>query len=179
VTDFWDELTLGMHKEASPLDRHLGSRVPAEGVRSLTDKFRAANALSLSLAAGTRVTFANNLGAVLSYPNPPDGGSEGTIVTVRCAAGDTTHMDGLVFMKWDSGAFLPVHHEHLRRASDRRTASAYTIRTASLGDLTDFMKSAGDDLIHKSTKDLWAVKHVGNEYVIERLFDETGTPLKV
>jgi hypothetical protein len=179
MSDFWDELTLGMHKEASSLDRHLGSRVPAESIRNLTDKLRAANALPLPIAAGTRVSFVDNLGAVLSYPDPPVGGSEGTVVTVRCASGDMTHLDSLVFVKWDSGAFLPVHHEHLRRASDVRVASTYSLRVAAIGDLTDFMKTAGEDLVHKATKDLWAMKRVGDEYVIERLFDETGAPLKV
>lgn len=180
MTDFWDELTRGMHKEASSLDAHLsGARSRTEGVRGLTDKLRAANALSLSAPAGTRVAFADNLGAVLSYPDPPVGGSEGTLVTVRTASGDTTHTDSLMFVKWDDGAFLPVHHEHLRRASDTRVASSFSFRAASLGDLTDFMKSGGDDLIHKATKDLWSVNKVGDEYVIARLFDETGTPLKV
>jgi hypothetical protein len=84
-----------------------------------------------------------------------------------------------MFVKWDNGSFMPVHAEHLRRASDTRIASSYSIRVSSLGDLTDFMKTSSEDLVHKATKDLWAVKNVGGEYLIERLFDETGAPLKV
>jgi len=178
VSDFWNDLTLGMHKEASPLDTHLGKRAPAESVRSLTDRIREASALPLPVEAGTRVLFANNLGAVLSYSEPPDGNSEGTVVTVRSASGDLTHMNDLVFVKWDSGQFLPVHREHLRAAKSR-VASSYSMRISCVGDLTDFMKTSKDELIHKATKDLWAMRKDGDEFVIERLFDETGKPLKV
>mgnify|MGYP000210731032 CR=1 FL=1 len=179
MSDFWDDLTRGMHKEASPLDVHLGKRAAKESVRNLTDRVRAANALSLPVEAGTRVSFANNLGAVLSYPEPPDGNSEGTVVTVRSASGNLTDMDGLVFVKWDTGAFLPVHREHLRLAEKKRIASSFMRRVSSIGDLTDFMRTASDELVHKATKDLWAMRKDGDDFVIERLFDETGTPLKV
>jgi len=36
-----------------------------------------------------------------------------------------------------------------------------------------------DELVHKATKDLWSFHQDGDNYVIERLFDETGEPLKV
>jgi hypothetical protein len=51
-----------------------------------------------------------------------------------------------------------------------------------LGDLTQFFSSsrtASDTLIHKATKDLWSLKKDGSDYVIERLFDDSGSPLKV
>lgn len=178
MKDFWSELTQGMHREASPLDEHLGSRIPSESVRKLTDKVREARALGLPVDAGTRVRFANNLGAVMSYTDPPDGNSEGTVVTVRTASGDVTAQDSLVFVKWDSGSFLPVHREHLRLATTR-VATLFKMRVSSVGDLSDFIKTSSDDLIHKSTKELWSLQKDGDEYVISRLFDDVGSPLKV
>jgi len=175
---FWDELTNGMHSEASSIDEHLGHlRTPGESIRSLSDAGREASGLPLPVGAGTRVSFRGNLGALLAYAEPPEAGAEGEVVTVRSASGDITAMDGLVFVKWDSGSFLPVHREHLRSA--KPVQSAFSKRVACIGDLSDFMKSAGDDLIHKATKDLWSMRKEGDGYVIERLFNDSGSPLKV
>lgn len=53
------------------------------------------------------------------------------------------------------------------------------IRVASLKDLHQFMRLSSDTLIHKSNRDLWALKKEGDgNYFIERLFDDTGEPLK-
>ena len=51
-------------------------------------------------------------------------------------------------------------------------------RVASLGDLTDFLKSADGQLIHRSTNDLWSVAADDNGFTITRLFDDNGDPLK-
>lgn len=70
--------------------------------------------------------------------------------------------------------FMPDQGEAGRFAG-RRTA-------ASLGDISHLFgrRTASDDtLIHKATKDLWAVQKQGDDYLIERLFDFSGTPLKV
>lgn len=129
---------------------------------------------------GSRVSFSTDLEAVLSYPNPPDGGSVGTVVTVRTASGDANHYAGMVFVRWDNGRMMQVYATHLRPSSGRqRVADAVVRRVASLGDLGDFLKVAKDTLVHKATKDLWSFKKVGEEFIIERLFDETGDPLKV
>jgi len=59
----------------------------------------------------------------------------------------------------------------------QRTASQY--RVASLGDLTDFLKSADGKLIHKSTNDLWSYnKDADGNFLVSRLFDDEGEPLK-
>lgn len=53
---------------------------------------------------------------------------------------------------------------------------------ASLGDISHlfgYRRASDDTLIHKATKDLWAVQKQGDEYLIERLFDSTGSPIKV
>jgi len=186
--ELWDALTKGAglqgDKDTGSIDNHL-SGTPFEGgqytsMRALTDKNRAKNALTLPVDAGTRVEFASNLGAVLTYADPPDPKAQGTVVTVRSATGDLTEHNGKVFVKWDDGRFLGIHAEHLRFAHGRhkRGGPPSRIRVACLGDLSDFMKVADNTLIHRSTRDLWSVRQDGQEFVIERLFESTGDPLK-
>lgn len=128
---------------------------------------------------GTRVAFSTDLEAVLSYANPPAGGSTGTIVTVRTASGDVNHHSGMVFVKWDTGRMMRVYASHLRPSGHHRIADAVVRRASELGDLGDFLKLSKDTLVHKATKDLWSLRKVGEDFVVERLFDETGDPLKV
>jgi hypothetical protein len=180
---------MNLNREAGALDNYLSGE-PHPGlsiatdafdtVRDLTDKHRMANALELPVESGTRVEFAGNMGAVLAYENPPEPKSQGTVVTVRSASGDITEHGGMVFVSWDDGVFRPIHAEHLRASKGRpkRQASPTRMRVASLGDLTDFLKLAEDTLIHRSTHDLWSLKSNGSDFIIERLFDESGDPLK-
>lgn len=51
-------------------------------------------------------------------------------------------------------------------------------RVASLGDLSNFVRLSSETLVHKSQRDLWALKQEGGEFFIERLFDDNGDPLK-
>lgn len=186
--DFWDNLTLGQQsRTASALDDYLSSReqdAETAGLRALTDRGRAANALEIPAEAGTRVSFVTNIGSVLSYPDPPAPDSEGTVVMVRTAEGDQTGLGGMVFVKFDSGEFMAVHPEHLRCAApNTKRASSFAMRVADLGDLSGFLRWGGDDdneLVHKATKDLWSFESTENgEVVISRLFDDTGAPIKV
>lgn len=58
--------------------------------------------------------------------------------------------------------------------------SANRIRVSSLGDLTQFLKTADGKLVHKSTKDLWSFKKdADGGLVVERMFDGSGKPLKL
>lgn len=301
-TDFWTNLMkeadLSGEKHGSIDDFLSGKDIGGpsfDSVRDITDKVRAAKALSLPVEAGTRVSFKANLGAVMTYDDPPMPGSEGVVVTVKSANGMVTAHEGKVFVQWDDGKFRSVHAEHLRlakkakkkassltlrgifemhthpdeydveqaggpeeheamalrffeqsigfklkegydgevevvgfrtprdvqkviknlrRDGDRRTLAlsdseyelgnwtliqpdgtevpltawgksarmktqaAHQIRVASLGDLTDFFKVAEDTLIHRSSRDLWSFRQDGGDFVIERLFDGTGEPLK-
>ncbi len=60
-----------------------------------------------------------------------------------------------------------------------RSKMAFPIRVASLGDLTQFLKRADGKLIHKSTNDLWSYsKDADGNFLVERLFDDEGEPLK-
>lgn len=132
-----------------------------------------------STPSGTRVAFDGKLSSLLAYSEPPERGDMGTVVMVRTAMGDTTEHDGLVFVKFDGGRFMGVHRAHLVAAPTTiRKAHAVRMNVTAMGDLTDFLKSAGEDLIHKSSKDLWKLSKTDGEFVIERLFDETGNPLK-
>lgn len=183
---FWDnflkEATLDNGGSGS-IDSYLSGK-EAEGpvfssVQALTDVGRAKNALELPVKAGTRVSFAGQLGAVLAYNDAPEPKAQGVVVEVKSAGGDITAHDGLVFVQWDDGKMRPTHVEHLRLATGRvKRQAAERIRVASLGDLTDFMKVADDTLVHRSTKDLWSMRKDGEDFVIERLFDSAGDPIK-
>lgn len=184
-----DELYGGLNlgaKEASSLDQYLQNReetLANSGLRSLTDQGRAANALSLPADAGTRVAFVTNIGSVLQYTDPPEDGAEGTIVMVRTAEGDQTSLNGFVFVKFDNGRFLQVDPEFLRPSSGgTKFASNFTRRVSSLGDLSGFLRWGSDDneLVHKATRDLWSFETTPQgDFVISRLFDDSGEPLKV
>jgi len=186
--DFWTQLTLGQQSNtASALDDYLSGReadAQNAGLRALTDKGRAANALLLPAEAGTRVSFVTNIGSVLSYPDPPAPDAEGTIVMVRTAEGDQTSLGGMAFVKFDEGQFMVIHPEHLRRAApNTKRANSFARRVSNLGDLGGFLRWGTEDdneLVHKATKDLWSFESTdGGDFVISRLFDDTGSPLKV
>ena len=53
-----------------------------------------------------------------------------------------------------------------------------TFRVSNVGDLTEFLKVSEGKLIHKSTNDLWSMTADGDDFLIERLFDDTGEPLQ-
>jgi len=53
------------------------------------------------------------------------------------------------------------------------------VKVASIGDIHNFVRLSSDTLIHKSDRDLWTLKkEADGNYFIERLFDDTGAPLK-
>jgi len=153
-------------------------------LQALTQKSREANALQLPVKAGTRVQFEANLGSVLAYKDCPGDKMGGTVITVRSADGDLTAFDERVHVMWDDGQFRAINAEHLR-LSTVKTKQASAVRIgyfSGMGDLSSFFEQAkvgSNDLIHKATKDLWSFRDEGEgNYVIERLFDEAGGPLK-
>jgi hypothetical protein len=156
-----------------------------ETMRGLTDKERLASRLQLPVEVGTRVQFAANVGSVLAYEDPPSPNMSGVVVSVKSASGPITAHDGKVFVRWEDGVVRAIHAEHVRKEAGRvRTTTAKvanTIRVASLGDLSDFLRMAGTDdtLVHKATKDLWHVKKDADGFLLERLFADSGAPLKV
>ena len=59
-----------------------------------------------------------------------------------------------------------------------KVASGRT-KVASLDQLSGFIRTAEDMLIHKSDRDLWSLrKDADGSFYVERMFDETGAPLK-
>ena len=174
MSKFWENGGFYVPSAAASLDAHLS------GDTTVQDYVRGRTASIEGIPSGTRVAFDGKLSSLLAYPEPPEKGETGTVVMVRTAMGDTTEQDGVVFVKMDNGRLMGLHRAHLRRApASARTANAYRMTVTAMGDLTDFMRSGGDDLIHKATKDLWRLSKSGGDFVIERLFDETGKPLKV
>jgi len=151
------------------------ARVPSELVTALQGV--------PALVAGTRVAMAASLEATLAYSGGPASGSEGTVVLVRTASGDTTTAGNTVFVKWDSGGFFPVSIHHLvPAAKNRKTAANFVRVSAGMGDLDDFFRTSADsqDLVHKATQDLWSLKTTTKgEIYLARLFNEAGDPLKV
>lgn len=51
------------------------------------------------------------------------------------------------------------------------------VRVASLQQLDGFIHMANDTLVHKSTNDLWTLRKEGQDFVIERLFQDDA-PVK-
>jgi len=190
MSDFWDEMAGVFATDA--IDDHLKG-TPLEGeqftsVRDLAEQdSREGFGLAVPVKAGTRVGFVADLDSVLSYPDIPDQGVEGTVVVVRSAHGDLTSHEGRVFVTWDDGKFRAIRAEHLRFIkSGKRTARSVRMVVSDLDSLAAFFTpaigstaQAGDDLVHKATKDLWSFRQEGQNFVIERLFKEDGEPLKV
>ena len=181
MSDFWNEMS-GAYSVNGSIDNYLQERSESHSaVRKLTDSYKKANALPLPSVAGTRVRFIANLGSVLTYEDIPNSGVDGTVITVKTANGPATSQDERVFVLWDDGKFRSILAEHLRPASKTKQAMSVRMVVADLGDISALFASSknGDELIHRATKDLWSFKKDDSGYVLERLFDDTGKPLKV
>lgn len=182
--EFWDKMAGAFSCKSSGMDEVIqGREIGGEYYNSLqriTDHGRHASALPLPQVAGTRVRFLANIGSVLTYDDVPDPKVAGTVVTVKTANGPQTDRDGRVFVAWDDGVFRPIFAEHLRLAGpNNKRSSNVRMVVASLGDISSMFALAREgELVHRSTKDLWAVKKDGDNYVIDRLFNDEGKPLK-
>jgi hypothetical protein len=52
-------------------------------------------------------------------------------------------------------------------------------KVASIKDLSSFIRLSADELVHKSTRDLWTIRRQGDGGMfVERAFDDNGAPLK-
>lgn len=152
-----------------------------DSVRELTQSIKDSKSIKLPVESGTRVSFSGTLGSVLTYDNPPVPNTNGTVVTVRTAFGDSTTHDGMVFVKWDSGEFGAYQPLHLY-PSNSKQANVVKVRVSSIGDLSSLFASSKKEgeLVHKATQDIWSFKKTEDGgFSIERLFDDSGEPLKV
>jgi hypothetical protein len=118
--DLWEALISGYHSNRkSQLDEHISgseSKSAFESIRSLTDSHRSKNALKLPVGKGAKVIFKGSMGSYLSHDELPEDGEIGEVVTVKSAGSEVTSHDGVVFVKWNSGKFIPVHSEYLQAA---------------------------------------------------------------
>ena len=192
MSDFWKTLinspfvrTASEHGIEGSMDRHLNGGKSVEGshfssVRELTDSIKNSKCIKLPVDSGTRVSFSGTLGSILTYKNPPMPDTNGTVVTVRTAYGDSTTHDGRVFVKWDTGEFGSYDPIHIYPSTSKQ-ASNVKVRVSNIGDLSSLFantKKEGE-LIHKATQDIWSFKKTEDGFTIERLFDDSGEPLKV
>lgn len=154
------------------MDQILGGRQTIRGVAGIPER---------EFVCGDRVAFVRTLSALLTYENSPEPSERGTVIRVRTASGTSTEFENRIFVKWDSGQTLPVLRDHIIACEREKVAGSFSRRVNSLGDLGDFFKVAsGDELVHKATRDLWSLSKASDGgYVIERLFDNSGEPLKV
>lgn len=166
------------------MERFLSDRSPThKNVRALLSPRNTPllSDLKKPLMAGMRVAFVETTNSLLVYPTAPGAGVAGTVVRVRTSSGDGTVHGGMAHVRWDTGKFQSVFLEHLTFAP--KSARAAQIRVASrVGNVLDIPKffrvAANGDLIQKSSQDLWSLRETGGSYVIERLFDVSGGPLK-
>lgn len=180
MSDIWERLIRTGFARNSDVDRFLqGRTLDGSSNRCVLDVAKSPKGLELPVFSGTRVAFKASEEALFTYRKCPEDGTEGTVVTVRTACGDLNTYDGRVFVLWDDRSMTPIHTRHLRRArTPKRVATTFRKVVGSNVDLKGFAKR-GNDLVHKATKDLWAFRQDGDQFVIERLFEDNGTPLKV
>tara|TARA_Y100000310_G_C20681103_1_gene815980 strand:- start:1689 stop:3176 length:1488 start_codon:yes stop_codon:yes gene_type:complete len=184
MSDFWEKIAANpsSHLLTGAMDSHLSGKAVGEsfeGVRALTDGSRAAKALDLSTAAGTKVSFAGELGAYLTYDDTPPKGATGEVVNVKSANGDITNHDGKVFVQWDDGKFRAIHAEHLRLASqdtsqDKTASEEGQSKIARDEVLMTWTYNAGDGDGGKTTTIVASIKadNRGNLFMEESFSQE-------
>jgi len=160
--DFWTKLASGNTRTvlAGSMDAHLSGK-------SIDDIF------------SSRAAFVEG---VLRSSFLPDEVLDGTNLFLTAEKGK--YIVHTRFQKWFASKYLAkaerVFEEMLLGKLPRHHSKmASAIRVASLGDLTQFLKRADGKLIHKSTNDLWSYsKDADGNFLVERLFDDEGEPLK-
>lgn len=158
-----------------------GKTLNGDSTRVVRDAIVGDLGIHLPAKAGTRVAFVATTESLFTYSDCPNPDLEGEIVRVRTAFGDKTAHDGMVFVLWDDKVLRPTHRSHLKMApSTNKNASASRMVVSGLGDISDLfsMRAGSADLVHKATNEYWAVRKEGEDFVIERLFNDTGEPLK-
>lgn len=184
MEEFWDDMQWAFVAESGMDSVFMDQSLDGDFFKQVKEEAEK-EGIALPVKSGTRVSFVANLSSVLTYPDVPDPSVKGTVVTVRTAGGDSTLGDGRLFILWDDGKFRPMCPEHVRLEMGK-TAKSVRMVTSDLDSIStmfvpamDVNTASGNDLVHKTTRDLWSVKQEGGEFLIERLFDGDGNPLKV
>ena len=137
---------------------------------------------------GLHVLFANTIEAMMSYNDSPEPGTKGKVISARTDGRVSTSYDGRVFVKFEDGKSRAIVASHLvvseKQPQKKGKTASRSIRVASIDDLLnglygDYVKIAEDTLVHRATKDLWSLHQDAGGYVIERLFNDNGSPLKL
>ncbi len=84
-------------------------------------------------------------------------------------SGGATGMDS--FFESEPQIVSPVGQAKVEVASQR-------VQIGSLRQLDGFTRVAADTLVNRATNDLWALRKDGDQFFIERLFQDDGQPLK-
>lgn len=100
-------------------------------------------------------------------------GSDGDLSRVRH---ESTGMDDFLSDTQGTSGDLEALFLDRRAAAPKREMR----RVATVDNLKGFTRVASDTLIRHSDRDLWSIKEGDDgEFLIERLFDDDGNPLKV
>jgi hypothetical protein len=77
-------------------------------------------------------------------------------------------------------AFFEAEPQIITPLGQKTAAAAkpVSIRVASLNQLDGFRRLSAETLVNKSTQDLWSLRKEGEDYFIERLFQDSGSPVK-
>lgn len=93
---------------------------------------------------------------------------------------DYDDFDFDTFVMADSGMDSFLADTSSLKTATKLASGSHTIRISSVKDLEGFRRVAHDTLVRKSENDLWELKQSGDgEWLIERLCDDNGDPLKV
>ena len=77
-------------------------------------------------------------------------------------------------------AFFAAEPQIVTPTGQTNTAAQKPLRqkVASLQQLAGFHRLSAETLVHKSTNDLWTLRKEGEDFYIERLFQDNGQPQK-
>jgi len=76
-------------------------------------------------------------------------------------------------------AFFEDNPQIVSPVGQAKTASKKVrVKVGSLAVLSDFKRVNAETLVNKATNDLWAIQKDGEDFYIERLFQDDGAPLK-
>lgn len=128
------------------------------------------------LSVGTRVKLSSSIESMLMYPNI-GGDVFGTIVRPK----RDPSSQRTAFVKWDNGDIFEMENRYLSRVGEGINGNYIKLGgKLSNSTMSDFVKSTKTDggVIHLSTNDLWGVRKQGSEFVLERMFDNNGFPIK-
>ena len=76
-------------------------------------------------------------------------------------------------------AFFADNPQVVSPVGQAKTASKPArVKVGSVSQLAGFRRLSAETLVNKSTNELWTIKKEGDDFFIERLFQDDGTPLK-